>query len=151
MLRLPCCIGVLTPVFEQEQPQGAAELLKRQEELEKKAAELDRREREMQTLSASGGEPGLAEGARVATSGFTPARAPLFQAGKTTGRPCRRVSQWAPVSTRTSRWTSRLSSRRRSRSCITCGCVSGCFCPHRERETSSGSSGIRNLVACEVN
>uniref|UniRef100_H3D7H9 Secretory carrier-associated membrane protein n=1 Tax=Tetraodon nigroviridis TaxID=99883 RepID=H3D7H9_TETNG len=38
-----------------EQPQGAAELLKRQEELEKKAAELDRREREMQTLSASGG------------------------------------------------------------------------------------------------
>lgn len=54
---------MLTGVFEraQEQPQGAAELLKRQEELEKKAAELDRREREMQTLSASGGERWLAE------------------------------------------------------------------------------------------
>ncbi|XP_030291937.1 secretory carrier-associated membrane protein 1 isoform X2 [Sparus aurata] len=39
----------------QEQTRGAAELLKRQEELERKAAELDRREREMQSLSASGG------------------------------------------------------------------------------------------------
>lgn len=39
----------------QEQSRGAAELLRRQEELEKKAAELDRREREMQSLSASGG------------------------------------------------------------------------------------------------
>lgn len=36
-----------------------AELLKRQEELERKAAELDRREREMQSLSASGGELSL--------------------------------------------------------------------------------------------
>ncbi|TWW66295.1 secretory carrier-associated membrane protein 1-like isoform X1 [Takifugu flavidus] len=45
------------PAYSQtkEQPQGAAELLRRQEELERKAAELDRREREMQTLSASGG------------------------------------------------------------------------------------------------
>nr|XP_057920075.1 secretory carrier-associated membrane protein 1-like isoform X3 [Doryrhamphus excisus] len=34
---------------------GAGELLRRQEELERKAAELDRREREMQSLSASGG------------------------------------------------------------------------------------------------
>nr|XP_046230323.1 secretory carrier-associated membrane protein 1-like isoform X6 [Scatophagus argus] len=39
----------------QEQSRGAAELLRRQEELERKAAELDRREREMQSLSASGG------------------------------------------------------------------------------------------------
>ncbi|KAM3600002.1 uncharacterized protein V6R79_015623 [Siganus canaliculatus] len=39
----------------QTQPRGAAELLRRQEELERKAAELDRREREMQSLSASGG------------------------------------------------------------------------------------------------
>lgn len=66
--------GVLTPVFEraQEQPQGAAELLKRQEELEKKAAELDRREREMQTLSASGGERragGGLRGGRPSASG----------------------------------------------------------------------------------
>lgn len=64
-----CCAftGVLTPVCEraQEQPQGAAELLKRQEELEKKAAELDRREREMQTLSASGGDRSIAEAGMV--------------------------------------------------------------------------------------
>lgn len=40
----------------QEQPGGAAELLRRQEELERKAAELDRREREMQSLSATGGK-----------------------------------------------------------------------------------------------
>lgn len=33
--------------------------MKRQEELERKAAELDRREREMQSLSASGGELAL--------------------------------------------------------------------------------------------
>lgn len=39
----------------QESSQAAAELLKRQEELERKAAELDRREREMQSLRASGG------------------------------------------------------------------------------------------------
>ncbi|XP_076020066.1 secretory carrier-associated membrane protein 1-like [Genypterus blacodes] len=39
----------------QEQPQAPAELLRRQEELEKKVAELDRREREMQSLGASGG------------------------------------------------------------------------------------------------
>ncbi|KAM9306781.1 secretory carrier-associated membrane protein 1-like [Pholidichthys leucotaenia] len=38
----------------QEQSRGAAELLRRQEELERKAAELDRREREMQSLSTSG-------------------------------------------------------------------------------------------------
>ncbi|XP_029024591.1 secretory carrier-associated membrane protein 1-like isoform X2 [Betta splendens] len=38
----------------QEQTQAASELLRRQDELEKKAAELDRREREMQALSASG-------------------------------------------------------------------------------------------------
>ncbi|XP_055087997.1 secretory carrier-associated membrane protein 1-like isoform X2 [Periophthalmus magnuspinnatus] len=43
------------PAYSQGQPQGANELLKRQEELERKAAELDRREREMQSLSASGG------------------------------------------------------------------------------------------------
>ncbi|KAG8010523.1 Secretory carrier-associated membrane protein 1, partial [Nibea albiflora] len=44
------------PAYSQPQDQrGAAELLKRQEELERKAAELDRREREMQSLSASGG------------------------------------------------------------------------------------------------
>lgn len=34
-----------------------AELLKRQEELERKAAELDRREREMQSLNQQGGMP----------------------------------------------------------------------------------------------
>lgn len=34
---------------------AAAELLRRQEELERKAAELDRREREMQSLNTSGG------------------------------------------------------------------------------------------------
>ncbi|XP_010794498.1 secretory carrier-associated membrane protein 1 [Notothenia coriiceps] len=39
----------------QEQSGAAAELLRRQEELERKAAELDRREREMQSLSVSGG------------------------------------------------------------------------------------------------
>ncbi|CAL8277111.1 unnamed protein product [Merluccius merluccius] len=39
----------------QEQARAAAELLRRQEDLERKAAELDRREREMQALSASGG------------------------------------------------------------------------------------------------
>lgn len=39
--------------YSHAQPQ--AELLRRQEELERKAAELDRREREMQSLSASGG------------------------------------------------------------------------------------------------
>uniref|UniRef100_A0A8P4KU52 Secretory carrier-associated membrane protein n=1 Tax=Dicentrarchus labrax TaxID=13489 RepID=A0A8P4KU52_DICLA len=39
----------------QDQSQGASELLRRQEELERKAAELDRREREMQSLSAAGG------------------------------------------------------------------------------------------------
>ncbi|XP_023658785.1 secretory carrier-associated membrane protein 1-like [Paramormyrops kingsleyae] len=38
----------------QDQARAQAELLRRQEELEKKAAELDRREREMQSLSASG-------------------------------------------------------------------------------------------------
>ncbi|XP_026052707.1 secretory carrier-associated membrane protein 1-like [Carassius auratus] len=38
-----------------DQARAQAELLKRQEELERKAAELDRREREMQSLSASGG------------------------------------------------------------------------------------------------
>ncbi|KAG5841195.1 hypothetical protein ANANG_G00196980 [Anguilla anguilla] len=44
-----------TQVQTQDQVRAQAELLKRQEELEKKAAELDRREREMQSLSASGG------------------------------------------------------------------------------------------------
>uniref|UniRef100_A0A4W5MGP6 Secretory carrier-associated membrane protein n=1 Tax=Hucho hucho TaxID=62062 RepID=A0A4W5MGP6_9TELE len=39
----------------QEQAWAATELLRRQEELERKAAELDRREREMQSLSTSGG------------------------------------------------------------------------------------------------
>lgn len=39
----------------QEQSQAAAELLRRQEELENKAAELDRREREMQSINVSGG------------------------------------------------------------------------------------------------
>ncbi|MFT7811776.1 secretory carrier-associated membrane protein 1-like [Arapaima gigas] len=39
----------------QDQVRAQAELLRRQEELEKKAAELDRREREMQSLSAAGG------------------------------------------------------------------------------------------------
>uniref|UniRef100_A0A8C9VBD4 Secretory carrier-associated membrane protein n=1 Tax=Scleropages formosus TaxID=113540 RepID=A0A8C9VBD4_SCLFO len=39
----------------QDQARAQAELLRRQEELEKKAAELDRREREMQSLSAAGG------------------------------------------------------------------------------------------------
>ncbi|XP_035234450.1 secretory carrier-associated membrane protein 1-like isoform X2 [Anguilla anguilla] len=43
------------PSYTQDQVRAQAELLKRQEELEKKAAELDRREREMQSLSASGG------------------------------------------------------------------------------------------------
>ncbi|XP_049593371.1 secretory carrier-associated membrane protein 1 [Syngnathus scovelli] len=47
------------PVYSQPQAQestgGASELLKRQEELERKAAELDRREREMQSLNVSGG------------------------------------------------------------------------------------------------
>ncbi|XP_061657794.1 secretory carrier-associated membrane protein 1-like isoform X2 [Syngnathoides biaculeatus] len=47
------------PVYSQPRVQestgGAGELLRRQEELERKAAELDRREREMQSLSASGG------------------------------------------------------------------------------------------------
>lgn len=43
-------------VHVQDQSRGAAELLRRQEELERKAAELDRREREMQSLSASGGQ-----------------------------------------------------------------------------------------------
>lgn len=64
----------------QEQPQGAAELLKRQEELEKKAAELDRREREMQTLSASGGERrGTLRGAPgPPASALAPARSPPF-------------------------------------------------------------------------
>lgn len=45
----------MTTTAAQEATGGAGELLKRQEELEKKAAELDRREREMQSLSASGG------------------------------------------------------------------------------------------------
>ncbi|XP_078478429.1 secretory carrier-associated membrane protein 1 isoform X3 [Lampetra planeri] len=48
------------PAYSQPQAQGqsgaAAELLRRQEELERKAAELDRREREMRSLSASGGK-----------------------------------------------------------------------------------------------
>ncbi|CAL8387880.1 unnamed protein product [Boreogadus saida] len=39
----------------QEQARITEELLRRQEDLERKAAELDRREREMQSLSASGG------------------------------------------------------------------------------------------------
>ncbi|KAJ8285488.1 hypothetical protein GJAV_G00027370 [Gymnothorax javanicus] len=39
----------------QDQARAQAELLRRQEELEKKAAELDRREREMQSLGVSGG------------------------------------------------------------------------------------------------
>ncbi|XP_077398768.1 secretory carrier-associated membrane protein 1-like isoform X2 [Vanacampus margaritifer] len=47
------------PVYSQPRAQestgGAGELLRRQEELERKAAELDRREREMRSLSASGG------------------------------------------------------------------------------------------------
>ncbi|XP_061763869.1 secretory carrier-associated membrane protein 1-like [Nerophis ophidion] len=49
------------PVYTQPRTQeapalgGAGELLRRQEELERKAAELDRREREMQSLSGSGG------------------------------------------------------------------------------------------------
>ncbi|MBN3270614.1 SCAM1 protein, partial [Polyodon spathula] len=40
----------------QDQALAQAELLRRQEELEKKAAELDRREREMQSLNQQGGE-----------------------------------------------------------------------------------------------
>uniref|UniRef100_A0A673FVC3 Secretory carrier-associated membrane protein n=1 Tax=Sinocyclocheilus rhinocerous TaxID=307959 RepID=A0A673FVC3_9TELE len=44
------------PQQTQDQARAQAELLQRQEELERKAAELDRREREMQSLSASGGE-----------------------------------------------------------------------------------------------
>lgn len=40
--------------FVQEHALAQAELLKRQEELERKAAELDRREREMQSLSQHG-------------------------------------------------------------------------------------------------
>ncbi|XP_078478428.1 secretory carrier-associated membrane protein 1 isoform X2 [Lampetra planeri] len=46
------------PAYSQPQAQSgaAAELLRRQEELERKAAELDRREREMRSLSASGGK-----------------------------------------------------------------------------------------------
>ncbi|KAK6305134.1 secretory carrier-associated membrane protein 1 isoform X1 [Coregonus clupeaformis] len=43
------------PQQTQEQAWAATELLRRQEELERKAAELDRREREMQSLSTSGG------------------------------------------------------------------------------------------------
>ena len=39
----------------------AQELLRRQEDLERKASELDRREREMQSLSASGGGWGAGE------------------------------------------------------------------------------------------
>lgn len=41
--------------FPQEHALAQAELLKRQEELERKAAELDRREREMQSLNQQGG------------------------------------------------------------------------------------------------
>lgn len=41
--------------FVQEHALAQAELLKRQEELERKAAELDRREREMQSLNQQGG------------------------------------------------------------------------------------------------
>ena len=44
------CVGN----FVQEHALAQAELLKRQEELERKAAELDRREREMQSLSQHG-------------------------------------------------------------------------------------------------
>ncbi|XP_075885661.1 secretory carrier-associated membrane protein 1-like isoform X2 [Nelusetta ayraudi] len=55
-----------TQLQAQDQSRGAAELLRRQEELERKAAELDRREREMQSLRASGGRknnwPPLPEG-----------------------------------------------------------------------------------------
>lgn len=40
--------------FVQEHALAQAELLKRQEKLERKAAELDRREREMQNLSQHG-------------------------------------------------------------------------------------------------
>lgn len=40
----------------QDQARAQAELLRRQEELEKKAAELDRRERELQSHGAAGGE-----------------------------------------------------------------------------------------------
>lgn len=38
----------------QDQARAQAELLRRQEELEKKAAELDRRERELQSHGAAG-------------------------------------------------------------------------------------------------
>lgn len=43
------------PAYSQGQAQAPSELLMRQEELERKAAELDRREKEIQSLSASGG------------------------------------------------------------------------------------------------
>lgn len=76
---------------------------------------------------------------------FRAARSLLFQAGKTTGRSCRRSSQWVPVSTTTSRWTSQSSTRRRSRSCITCGCVSGCFCPHQEWGNTCWISRVGNV------
>lgn len=62
-----------------EQPQGAAELLRRQEELEKKAAELDRREREMQTLSASGGEPPVVSGNQSLRGGVGGCGVPIGQ------------------------------------------------------------------------
>lgn len=54
---MPCSyfLSISGDIFVQEHALAQAELLKRQEELERKAAELDRREREMQSLNQQGG------------------------------------------------------------------------------------------------
>lgn len=106
----------------QDQARAQAELLRRQEELEKKAAELDRRERELQSHGVAGqsASPLLALSPPILNPGLTVYQTQevcvcgctnqlLFswftQDVRTTGLRCRRSSLLAPVSTTTFPWT----------------------------------------------
>lgn len=48
----------------------------------------------------------------------------VSKGGKTTGRPFQRSFRWVSVSIMTYQWTSLWSTRKPSRSCTICGCVS---------------------------
>lgn len=119
--------GFLFP-FQATAAAAQANLLKQQEELERKAAALERREQELQSRGASGVQAALQQ-----LRGCFRAAAPPFTAGtgsspllswqvkRTTGLLCPRGSPSSRVSTRTSRRRSPQSTRGCVRCSTTCG------------------------------
>lgn len=122
---------LLLSFFQATAAAAQANLLKQQEELERKAAALERREQELQSRGASGNH-GNSGSISAAPTCLPPAPEPegfalsFWQLKRTTGLLCPRASPSNPASTRTSQRRSPQSTRGSARCSTTCGCVSTC-------------------------